>query len=134
MLSPVRAAHAATPGTRCTRSGREPRPDRMPEAQVALVSERAAAVHGFRTSEWISIAPPVRSYDADETVERHRADNPTPPPASLSQRRSFAVPGTEESSPHFKEDDRASFTAASQASKAADYLRSFSEILREEAP
>jgi antirestriction protein ArdC len=33
-----------------------------------------------------------------------------------------------------KEDDRAIFTAASQASKAADYLRSFSEVLQEEAP
>jgi antirestriction protein ArdC len=33
-----------------------------------------------------------------------------------------------------KEDDRAIFTAASQASKAADYLRSFSEVLQEKAP
>jgi antirestriction protein ArdC len=33
-----------------------------------------------------------------------------------------------------KQDDRAIFTAASQASKAADYLRSFSEVLQEEAP
>jgi antirestriction protein ArdC len=33
-----------------------------------------------------------------------------------------------------KEDDRAIFSAASQASKAADYLRSFSEVLQEEAP
>ena len=33
-----------------------------------------------------------------------------------------------------KEDDRAIFTAARQASKAADYLRSFSEVLQEKAP
>jgi antirestriction protein ArdC len=33
-----------------------------------------------------------------------------------------------------REDDRAIYTAASQASKAADYLRSFSEVLQEEAP
>jgi hypothetical protein len=72
----------------------------MLAAQVAIVSGRAAAAHGFRTSEWIANIPPLHSHDADETVKQHHADNPTPAPASLSQQQYFAVPDTEESRPH----------------------------------